>query len=70
MKKSLIFFAILLAATASICLLDRSLLRAEDGDGFPDDPDNVELAIPPTSPDAVKYYDGITIISYSSQINL
>src|SRR5439155_20727283 len=31
---------------------------------FAENPDNVELAIPPMSPDAVKIYDGVTIISY------
>ena len=67
MKKSLIVFASLLISLASISLLDRSRVRADVDSScrpFNEDPDNVELVIPPTSPDAEKTYDGITVISY------
>ncbi len=61
MKRLLIFLATAALATG-LYLLDHSRLRADEGD--PDDPDNVELADPPTSPDAQKEFDGIAIINY------
>lgn len=61
MKKLLILFAAT-ALVTGLCLRDSSRLRADEND--PNDPDNVELVTPPTSPDAEKFYDGNVIISY------
>src|SRR2546423_458472 len=67
MKKSRIFFATVLTALVSIPIFDQRHVQAEvDADcrAFAENPDNVELVIPPTSPDALKTFDGITVISY------
>src|SRR2546430_9607747 len=67
MKKSRIFFATVLTALVSIPVFDERHVQAEvdaDCQPFAENPDNVELAIPPMCPEAVKIYDGITIISY------
>lgn len=64
-RKLLIFFASVAVAATSIYLLDHSRLRAQEGgDPPPGEADNVALVTPPSSPDAEKPNDGITIISY------
>lgn len=67
MKKCLSWLSGALIAAAIICLFDHSQVRAQEEGDDPvgnDVPETGE-AIPPMSPDAVKFSDGTTIVNYT-----